>query len=354
MNCHKKWKNTCAADKSGGKGRVDMKAIALPRKSAEKALRSILRSGIVDKKKKITADAYYVYVPVLADPGFRSHRIVDIDPRERQTPEAPILTISRKASEIGIKEAVLPRRWVRYGDSVIIRYEGPEPRRLAEIVAGVLNAKSVYRYSGRISGILRVPSLELLFGKGGSVTHLENGIRYAFDPSKIMFSPGNVGVRGSMRDLDVKGKKIFDMFSGIGYFSIPLAKYGNPKHIYAAEINPASYQYLLTNIRKNKVQNIFTTYNADCSTITLPEKADLIVMGHFSSPAFIQHAVDNLKIGGVIMMHHLVSSENLQNSSQVIEKKLQDHGIAYRISSSRVVKSYSPHHWHVVTEVMIS
>ena len=137
LNYYKKWKNTCAADRSGGKVRVDMKAIALPRKSAEKALRSILRSGIVDKKKKITADADYVYVPVLADSGFRSHRIVDVNTQERQIPEAPISTIWRKASEIGIKEAVLPRRWVRYGDSVIIRYEGPEPKRLAEIVAGV-------------------------------------------------------------------------------------------------------------------------------------------------------------------------------------------------------------------------
>ena len=336
------------------KFRIGMKAIALPRKSAEKDLRSILRSGIVDKTRKITADSAYVYVPVLADPCLPSHWIVDVDLQERPAQEAPILAISRKAREIGIKEAVLPRRWIRYGDSVVIRYEGPEPKHLAEIIAGVLNAKSVYRYSGRISGVLRVPSLELLFGKGGSVTHLENGIRYVFDPSKIMFSPGNVGVRGSMKHLDVKGKKIFDMFSGIGYFSIPLAKYGNPEHIYAAEINPASYQYLVTNIRINKVQNIFTTYNVDCSTITLPEKADLIVMGHFSSPAYIQHAVDNLRIGGVIIMHHLVSSENLQNSSQGIEKKLKDYGVAYRINSSRVVKSYSPHHWHVVTEVMIS
>ena len=336
------------------KFRIGMKAIALPRRSAEKDLRSILRSGIVDKTRKITADSAYVYVPVLADSDLSGHRIVDVDLKERPVQEAPILAISRKASEIGIKEAVLPRRWIRYGDSVIIRYEGPEPKHLAEIIAGVLNAKSVYRYSGRISGVLRVPSLELLFGKGGSVTHLENGIKYAFDPSKVMFSPGNVGVRGSMKHLSAKGKTIFDMFSGIGYFSIPLAKYGHPHHVYAAEINPDSYQYLLINIRKNKVQELFTTYNANCSTVTLPEKADLIIMGHFSSLAYIQNAIDNIRVGGVIMMHHLVSSEDLMHSAQAIERKLQECGIAYRISSSRVVKSYSPHHWHVVTEVVIS
>jgi tRNA wybutosine-synthesizing protein 2 len=331
-----------------------MKAIALPRKSAEKELRTFLKSGLVDKKKRIMADTEYVYVPILSDRGLPGHRIVDIDLLERPVPEAPISVISRRASEIGIKVGDLPRRWVRFGNSIIIRYGGAEPRLLAEIMASALNAKSVYRYSGRISGVLRVPSLELLFGNGGSVTHLENGIRYAFDPSKVMFSPGNVGVRSSMKHVEVKGKIIFDMFSGIGYFSIPLAKYGNPHHIYAAEINPASYQYLVTNIKQNKVQEIFTTFNADCSTITLPEKADLIVMGHFSSPAYIRHAVDNLRTGGIIMMHHLVSSENLQNSPLEIEKKLQEYHLAYRISSSRVVKSYSPHHWHVVTQVVIS
>jgi tRNA wybutosine-synthesizing protein 2 len=331
-----------------------MKAIALPRKSAEKELKIILRSGLVDKKRKITADMEYVYVPVLADPGLPSHRIVDVDLKERTIPEAPMVAISRKASEIGIDEADLPKGWVRYGDSIIVRYGGPEPKRLAEIVAGVLNAKSVYRYSGRISGVLRAPSLELLFGNGGSVTHLENGIRYAFDPAKVMFSPGNVGVRASMKRLEVKGKTVFDMFSGIGYFSIPLAKYGNPQQIYATEINPASYQYLLTNIRRNKVQNLFTTYNADCLAITLKKKADLIIMGHFDSLAYLHHAVDNLRTGGVIMLHHLVSSEDIKNSSREIEKKLQEYHVAYRIFSSRIVKSYSPHHWHVVTQVLVS
>ena len=64
------------------KFRIGMKAIALPRRSAEKDLRSILRSGIVDKTRKITADSAYVYVPVLADPCLPSHWIVDVDLQE--------------------------------------------------------------------------------------------------------------------------------------------------------------------------------------------------------------------------------------------------------------------------------
>ena len=54
----------------------------------------------------------------IADPGFRSHRIVDIDPRERQTPEAPILTISRKASEIGVNFGAPTEFEVDLGSSI--------------------------------------------------------------------------------------------------------------------------------------------------------------------------------------------------------------------------------------------
>ncbi|MCL4452367.1 MAG: class I SAM-dependent methyltransferase family protein [Candidatus Thermoplasmatota archaeon] len=330
-----------------------MKAIAIPRRSAEKELRSILRSGIVDKKKKITADENNVYVPILSGTPATSRKVVDVDLKERSVPEAPLSALLRKAKEAGLKEGTLPRRWVRYGNSVLIRYDGPDPRSLGKIIGEVLGAKSVYRFSGGISGVLRIPSLELLFGNGGPVTHLENGIRYTFDPSKVMFSPGNVGIRASMKHLDVRGKIIYDMFAGIGYFSLPLAKYGQPRHVYAVEINPSSYEFLLLNLQRNRVKNIFTTYNADCSSITLPEKADIIVMGHFASPSYIESAYHNAKIGGTIMMHHLVSSENLGDPAGEIEKKFQDLGIKHEISASRVVKSYSPHHWHMVTEVMI-
>lgn len=331
----------------------DMKALAIPRESAERELRSILRSGIVDKKKRITADQNYVYVPILSGAPATSRRVVDVDLKERSVPESPLNAILRKAKEAGLIEAILPRRWVRYGNSVLIRYDGPDPKILGKIIGEVLGAKSVYRYSGGISGVLRVPSLELIFGIGGPVTHLENGIRYTFDPSKVMFSPGNVGIRASMKHMDARGKIIYDMFAGIGYFSIPLAKYGHPRHVYAVEINPASYEYLLLNLQRNRVQNIFTTYNSDCSSITISEKADIIVMGHFNSPSYILSAYNNAKTGGTIMMHHLVSSENLEHPEGEIGKKFQDLGIKHEVSSSRVVKSYSPHHWHVVTEVVI-
>ena len=41
------------------------------------------------------------------------------------------------------------------------------------------------------------------------------------------------------------------MFCGIGPFAIPAAKRG--LHVFANDLNPASYQYLLENAKLNKV-----------------------------------------------------------------------------------------------------
>ncbi|EQD72063.1 Protein of unknown function Met10 [mine drainage metagenome] len=333
---------------------MGMKAIALPREMADKELRRLLRSDSVDRTHRITADGNFVYVPLLTDHVSSKYGIVDLDPIDRTLPGAPVERVKEKAACLGIPLEAIPERWVRYGDSIVIRYDGPEPSVIAGIFSGVLGVKSVYRYRGGVRYNTRKPSVELLFGPGGSVTHLENGIRYTFDPAEIMFSPGNVGIRTSMKHLNVRNKTVFDMFAGIGYFSIPIAKYGSPNHIYAAEINPVSYGYLESNIAKNKVKESFTTYNDDCKSVTLHEKVDLIIMGHYSSPSFLQDALKNLNPGGIIMIHHLVSTENLPSSAAEIEKKLPDICASYKILSSKVVKSYSPHHWHVVTEVQIA
>lgn len=331
-----------------------MKAIALPRDIADKELKRLLRADSVDRTHRITADSNFVYVPILTDQVSSKFGVVDVDPVDRTLPGSPVEQVKEKAAGHGIPLEAIPERWVRYGDSIVIRYDGKDPSLLAGIFAEVLGVKSVYRYRGGVRYSTRKPSVELLFGPGGSVTHLENGIRYTFDPAEILFSPGNVGIRTSMKRLDVRNKTVYDMFAGIGYFSIPIAKYGSPNHIYAAEINPVSYEYLESNIARNKVKKFFTIYNDDCKSVILPEKVDLIIMGHYSSPSFLPDALKNLNPAGVIMIHHLVSTENLPSSAAEIEKKLLDICASFNILSSRVVKSYSPHHWHVITEVQIA
>ena len=46
------------------------------------------------------------------------------------------------------------------------------------------------------------------------------------------------------------------MFAGIGYFTLPLAKFAHPSKIYACEKNPDSYEFLVKNVELNDVKDI--------------------------------------------------------------------------------------------------
>lgn len=52
------------------------------------------------------------------------------------------------------------------------------------------------------------------------------------------------------------------MFAGVGPFAIPAAKKIKCK-VYANDLNPKSYQYLLQNCKLNKVQDLVYCYNMD-------------------------------------------------------------------------------------------
>lgn len=55
------------------------------------------------------------------------------------------------------------------------------------------------------------------------------------DVAKIMWSQGNIEERKRMAFISNENEVVVDMFAGIGYFTIPLAKYSKPKLVYAIE-----------------------------------------------------------------------------------------------------------------------
>ena len=76
---------------------------------------------------------------------------------------------------------------------------------------------------------------------------------------------------------------------GIGYFSLGIAKYAKPRQIYAIELNPVSYKYLIENIHINKLTKIITPIHGNCAEEVpkLAEQgifADRIIMGVFPAP----------------------------------------------------------------------
>lgn len=252
---------------------------------------------------------------------------------------------------------LLPSGYQRVGDVIILSLHPslrPRFNAIGMAVSRKFRVPSVCARTGPVKGELREPQIELIAGKSTVTTHRENGILYRMDVSKAMFSKGNVSERGRIARSVKKGETVVDMFAGIGYFSLPIAKTGKPRVVYAIELNPLSMEYLKQNIRLNGLAGRIAPILGDCRKVPMGSVADRVVMGYLPETwRYLEAALSFLNpVGGTIHYHDLYPRESLWD--EPIER-LEKHAFRYgfrlsRPSGKRIVKQYAPGKYHVVID----
>jgi tRNA wybutosine-synthesizing protein 2 len=200
-------------------------------------------------------------------------------------------------------------------------------------------------------------------------THVENGILYSFDAMRVMFCSGNTTERMHFFTVAARGETIVDMFAGIGYFTIPLAKHSEGCTVHALEKNPVSAGYLEFNLLQNKVADRVVVHCGDNRTVTgtaLDGKCDRVLMGYIPSCAsflpracqFLRHRNDG-KPKGILHYHFLAAKEGRSDTvaykkayGDVIRELGEDFAGLFNICQLRMVKSFAPHQWHYVADIV--
>ncbi|XP_066853481.1 tRNA (guanine(37)-N1)-methyltransferase isoform X2 [Anser cygnoides] len=104
--------------------------------------------------------------------------------------------------------------------------------------------------------------MEVLAGESNLVTKVkENNISYDLDFAKVYWNPRLSTEHGRIVELLKPGDVLFDVFAGIGPFAIPAAK--KKCVVFANDLNPESYKWLLHNCKLNKVDNKIKAFNLD-------------------------------------------------------------------------------------------
>ncbi|XP_053836281.1 tRNA (guanine(37)-N1)-methyltransferase isoform X1 [Vidua macroura] len=104
--------------------------------------------------------------------------------------------------------------------------------------------------------------MEVLAGENNLVTKVkENNIAYELDFSKVYWNPRLSTEHGRIVELLRAGDVLFDVFAGIGPFAIPAAK--RKCRVFANDLNPESYTWLLHNCKLNKVDTKVKAFNMD-------------------------------------------------------------------------------------------
>ncbi|MEK6807933.1 MAG: methyltransferase domain-containing protein [Nanoarchaeota archaeon] len=262
---------------------------------------------------------------------------------------AKLLESNLSGEQIGI----LPASYQKLGDICLIHLNKELEKHKTIIGKAIIELFPYFKAVCVQKGITeqkRKPNIELIAGKmPKEVIVAENNCMLKLNPKEIMYSHGNHAEKKRIISLVKENEVVVDMFAGIGYFSIPIAKTHPNAKVISIEINPNAFKYLKENIRLNYLANVFPLLG-NCDAVITRDfpKANRILMGLIPScKKYIPAAMKIAKKGTVIHYHGL--------AEEGMEAELFRDFSNYRVKllQTKVIKSYKPHVNHVSLDILV-
>lgn len=124
------------------------------------------------------------------------------------------------------------------------------------------NCRTVINKCDTIGNTFRNFQIEVLCGEEDfKVDVKENGVEFEFDFSTVYWNPRLSTEHDRIIKLLRPGDVLYDVFAGVGPFSVPVGK--KKCTVLANDLNPESFKWLQTNIKRNKVAHYVSAYNKD-------------------------------------------------------------------------------------------
>ncbi|MCL2287652.1 MAG: class I SAM-dependent methyltransferase family protein, partial [Candidatus Bathyarchaeota archaeon] len=115
--------------------------------------------------------------------------------------------------------------------------------------------KAVFMQTSAVQGDFRIRQLQFLAGENRTVTfYKEHGCLFRVDVERCYLSPRLLFEHQRISNLVVQDEVVVNMFSGVGCFSILIAKRSGSK-VYSIDINPVAYECMQENVQLNHVSN---------------------------------------------------------------------------------------------------
>ncbi|PSP85999.1 class I SAM-dependent methyltransferase family protein [Halobacteriales archaeon QS_6_64_34] len=354
-----------APDATDADGTARQLAAVVAKPRAESVIDALEAEGVYDDSRSVGSwDEDGVAVPVTAPP-----ETVEVREIVQQVGKRRLRSLEDHLRQRGWTDAeldVAPSSWAVVGSVVLVAMgEAPRPGEVGEALLALHGEADTVLARNGISGTHREPDVTVVAGEGDTETvHTEHGTEYALDLAEVMFSPGNKAERVRMGELVEPGERVLDMFAGIGYFTLPMARAG--AEVIAVEHNPTAFRYLVENTVRNGVDGLVHPYRADCREVIEAGldggPVDRVVMGYYeaSEPAddggfvYLDHALDALAPGGILHMHEATPEQLVfDRPIERLEAAAANAGRSVEIRDTRRVKSHSEGVVHVVVDARV-
>jgi len=254
----------------------------------------------------------------------------------------------------------LPDGYQRLGRVVLVRWPEalrPEFPALADRLRTELHAETVLRFAGPAEGEDRVPRVERLAGGSTETEVREDGVRYRFDAARLLYSAGNRAERARMARLPDPSETVADLFAGIGYFALPIARHARPRRVIAVERNPESFASLRTNVALNGLEDRVDPVLGDNRTVALPiGGVDRVLLGYLpDARPWIPRALELLRPEGGWVHVHLIVGAGGGEAEAVgsVRERAGSAGSGVRELRGRRVKAYGPGREHWVVDLRV-
>ena len=341
----------------------------------QKALSTIKRLGLLSDRHKILRNGEHLLIPLSKEPEW--YELEELKEIADSLEMIWITGVEKVRRPKNLVEALgdrlpphllstLPRSYDLIGDIAIIeipRELKPYKREIGEALLKIHpNIRLVLAKASAIEGIYRVREYEVLVGEGSTETiHREFGINLSLDITKVYFSPRLAYERQRVASLVRDGEVVVDMFAGVGPFSIHIAKRLNRVLVYAIDINPDAYRYLLKNIELNKVRDRVKPILGDCREVIdqlLVERANRVIM-NFPEKAeeFLPWACRALKKEGGVIHFYCFSQEPyaiekaLEKAANGVERSGR---VIKEVLSKRKVRATAPYEWQIGLDLLVA
>lgn len=261
---------------------------------------------------------------------------------------------------LGIDPSSLPGSIQFIGDVALVKLPSSLENRRREVGEAILElvprVKTVCQLKG-IRGEFRSPEIEVIAGNGTETLHCENGVYFKIDVAKFMLSKGNHFERKRLTKLVTPGEVVVDMFAGIGYFALQIAKHTKASLVIAIEKNPEAYSYLLQNVAINGSTNVVSVLG-DCREVARLEEfqriADRVIMGYpFRPLSYFGSALRFAKAQATIHLHFLSRKGEADSFLEKVKIIAEKKGYVSSVKLIRRVKSYAPRICHYVADLEV-
>ena len=252
-----------------------------------------------------------------------------------------------------IPEDKIPSSYDIIGDIAIFQSKDHKyDKVVAEAIMKLNKNVKVVGERGITKGIERIRPIKVILGENRSETiHIENGLKYKLDINKVFFNSRLQNERLRVIEKVKPGERVFDLFAGVGPFSIPIAKKG--AKVVAIDINPYAVHYLKENIKLNKVptENI-QVFEGDCRGIVNSHKewwgkANRIIMNlPAKSEDFLDVAKKLSNEKTIIHFYWFCHESELSKVEEIIKKVFPN----ARILEKRIIGERAPRVYKIVVD----